>query len=328
MALLVASIAVIIFATLYFFSPLFDGLIMGVVFAYAAKPVKKKLSFLGNATSSFAATLVIVLPVSVLMFYGMFLGLNQAVYILTHYQQFVEEIVDLLNRLGVEADERYVRSLMDSFFSIIQSKLGVSAIQLTKSVILFILNFLVSAMVCFYSLADSERFIDRTLRIIPADRREEFRRFVMEIDETFESLWFGNFVVAMLIGLASLPYFLLFEIPFAPLLSALMFLAALIPIFAEWMIIVPVGLYVILQDVGRGLAFLGVGVVFLYILPELILRPHFLSYRTRIHPLLLMLAFVGGGLVGGVAGFFMAPMVVGLATAVYNYYTTVPEPLS
>ncbi len=35
-----------------------------------------------------------------------------------------------------------------------------------------------------------------------------------------------------------------------------------------------------------------------------------------------MLAFLGGGLVGGISGFFIAPMVVGLATAIYNYYTT------
>jgi predicted PurR-regulated permease PerM len=34
-----------------------------------------------------------------------------------------------------------------------------------------------------------------------------------------------------------------------------------------------------------------------------------------------MLAFIGGAVVGGISGFFIAPMVAGLITAVYNYYT-------
>ena len=104
-----------------------------------------------------------------------------------------------------------------------------------------------------------------------------------------------------------------------------MFLAALIPILAEWMIILPVSLYLFLVDVGKGLTFMFVGVVFLYIVPELILRPHFLGYTTKIHPLVLMLAFLGGGIVGGVSGFFLAPMFAGLATTLYNYYTKEEE---
>ena len=76
------------------------------------------------------------------------------------------------------------------------------------------------------------------------------------------------------------------------------------------------------MDVGKGLTFLVTGGVFLYILPELILRPHFVGYTSKIHPLILMLAFIGGGIVGGISGFFIAPMIAGLATAIYNYYTS------
>jgi predicted PurR-regulated permease PerM len=100
-----------------------------------------------------------------------------------------------------------------------------------------------------------------------------------------------------------------------------MFLAALIPIFAEWMVILPVSLYLFLHDPHTALVFLATGVVFLYIIPELIIRPQFLGYRSKIHPLVLLLAFVGGGIVGGIGGFFLAPMIAGLATAIYNYYT-------
>ncbi len=47
------------------------------------------------------------------------------------------------------------------------------------------------------------------------------------------------------------------------------------------MIILPVSLYLLLMDIGKGVTFLAAGVVFLYILPELILRPYFVGYTSK-----------------------------------------------
>ena len=319
---LLISVMAIISFTFYFFLPLLDGIVMGIVFAYVAKPVKRKLESVGKIKSSAIATIVVVVPVSVLFFYGLFQGVNQAIYLITHYHIIESRIIDLLRQFGVEEGEEYVKRVTSSIFTMLQSVIQPSAVEITKKVTLLVLNFFISIVVCFYSLADMERFVNRATSIVPPENREELRKFIREVDYTFESLWFGNFVVAMLIGLASLPFFLYFNVPFAPLLSGLMFLAALIPIFAEWMIILPVSLYLFLVDVSKGITFLAVGVVFLYIIPELILRPYFVGYTSKIHPLILMLAFLGGGIGGGISGFFIAPMIAGLATAVYNYYTT------
>lgn len=320
--LLIVSVLAIICLTFYFFLPLLDGIVMGVVFAYVAKPIKRRFEHLGKIKASVIATTAVIIPISVLIFYGLFQGLNQAIYLITHYQIIESGLLDLLNKLGVEEGEKYVRWLTSNIFSILQKSIQPSAVEITKRATLIILNFFISIVVCFYSLADMDRFVNRATSIVPDENRDELRRFIEEIDRTFESLWFGNFVVAMMIGIASLPFFLYFNIPFAPLLSGLMFLAALIPIFAEWMIILPASIYLLLVDLWKGLTFLTVGVVFLYILPELILRPYFVGYTSKIHPLILMLAFIGGGIVGGISGFFIAPMIAGLATAIYNYYTS------
>lgn len=320
--LLIVSVLAIICLTFYFFLPLLDGIVMGIVFAYVAKPTKRKLEPIGKIKASAVATIIVIVPISVLIFYGLFQGLNQAIYLITHYQIIESGLLDLLSKFGVERGEEYVKWVTSNIFSILQKTVQPSAVEITKRATLLILNFFISIVVCFYSLADMERFVSRATSIVPDDSREELRRFIEELDYTFESLWFGNFVVAIMIGLASLPFFLYFDVPFAPLLSGLMFLAALIPIFAEWMIILPVSLYLLLIDIGKGLTFLITGVVFLYIFPELILRPYVVGYTSKIHPLILMLAFIGGGIVGGISGFFVAPMIAGLATAIYNYYTS------
>ncbi|MFP3945706.1 MAG: AI-2E family transporter [Archaeoglobaceae archaeon] len=321
---LLVSIIALLILTFLFFYPLIDGIVMGIVFAYVAKPIKNRIRpKTGRITSSLISTLLIILPISFLMFYGAFRGIDQLIHILTHQQEYTQNLMKTLMEAGIE--ERYlleIQSILYSIISVVQNTLRISAIGVTVKTIMFVLNFMISAIVCYYVLLDGDNFVERLLRVIPEERRSDLRKFIAEVDETFLGLWFGNFVVALLIGLASIPFFLAFNIPFTPLLSGLMFLAALIPVFAEWMVLIVVAFFLALTDIWLALWFAIIGFIFLYILPELILRPHFVGYTSRIHPLVLMLAFIGGAIAGGVAGFFVAPMIAGLMTAVYNYYTT------
>jgi len=320
---LTASLITLIFLTFYFLYPLLDGIVMGIVFAYVAKPIKKRIEQkLGRTSSILISTLIIIVPISFLMFYGIFQGVNQLIYLLSHQSEFEASFVGALRDAGI--DEKYiqkVRELIPTLASIAQSKLKLSAIDATFKAVMFFMNFVISIIVCFYVLLDADRFVERLLKVLPEERREEFSKFIKEVDETFLGLWFGNFVVAMLIGIASVPFFLFFNIPYTPLLSGLMFLAALIPVFAEWMVLAPIAVFLALKDVWLAVWFTVLGFVFLYFLPEVILRPYFVGYTSKIHPLVLMLSFIGGAVVGGVSGFFIAPMLAGLITAVYNYYT-------
>ena len=99
--LLLISVVAIICLTLYFFMPLLDGIVMGIVFAYVAKPIKRRLEPIGKIKASALATIVVIVPISVLIFYGLFHGLNQAIYLFTHYQIIESGLLDLLKKFGV-----------------------------------------------------------------------------------------------------------------------------------------------------------------------------------------------------------------------------------
>lgn len=51
---------------------------------------------------------------------------------------------------------------------------------------------------------------------------------------------------------------------------------------------------------------------------ELVIRPYIVYARSSIHPLLVLLAFLGGGLVAGISGFFLAPAMVGVVTGIFQ----------
>ncbi len=50
------------------------------------------------------------------------------------------------------------------------------------------------------------------------------------------------------------------------------------------------------------------------------MRPVLVGKASSIHPLLILLSFLGGGIVGGLAGFFLGPIAVGVVIAAYSVY--------
>jgi predicted PurR-regulated permease PerM len=58
---------------------------------------------------------------------------------------------------------------------------------------------------------------------------------------------------------------------------------------------------------------------------ELVIRPYIVYTKSSIHPLLVLLAFLGGGVVAGISGFFLAPAMVGVVTGVFQVMREVQE---
>ena len=50
----------------------------------------------------------------------------------------------------------------------------------------------------------------------------------------------------------------------------------------------------------------------------LAIAPSIVSTKSSLHPLLVLLAFLGGGLVAGISGFFLAPAMIGVVTGIYQ----------
>ncbi len=119
----------------------------------------------------------------------------------------------------------------------------------------------------------------------------------------------------------SLFVFFFFGVPGIPAMASLIFLASLIPIFAGWMILGPIA-------VGRyfeyglwdAVIFYVVAGAVIYGPTELVLRPYIVGVKSYTHPLLMLLMFIGGALVAGIAGFFMAPALMGILIAAYRTY--------
>ncbi len=315
-------IALLIFIA-YVMTPLLDGIALGLVFAYVARPIKKLLNShfrLGNRVSSLLGTGMLIVPIALIFTVGIVEAAQQLSWVLQNQGIIITTLKDALTSFGASQD------FVNGAVNLIQQTIATRPIETflnysnTVNIGILILNLLLSIIICYFLLADGKSLVDAVFSIIPENGR--IGPLINAADRTISGIYVGNFLAAILISIITIPFLYAFRIPLIAVLAALMFLAALIPIFAEWMVLLPVTLYVIYTGGPIvGAQFLILGTIVLYIVPELILRPYLIGKVSSVHPLLILLSFLGGGIVGGIAGFFLAPVAVGVIIAAYNVYT-------
>ncbi|HTX43558.1 MAG TPA: AI-2E family transporter, partial [Methanocella sp.] len=190
------------------------------------------------------------------------------------------------------------------------------------------MNALISLFVCFYLLKDGGSFVKSLRDLVPSSRRSVLDTFLAEADRLLSGIYAGTFYTALFVAIGSPIVFFIFGIPYKALLTAFVFIAAMVPILSGMMVFIPLAVYIYLDRSPLIAAlFLGTAIVFIYLPPDFIIRPYLINRASNLHPLLIILAFIGGGVAGGISGFFAAPLAVGLVTAVYRTYkkTVGPE---
>jgi len=143
---------------------------------------------------------------------------------------------------------------------------------------------------------------------VPARHKPSLDMFLAEADRILSGIFTGTFYTALYIAAGALVLFIIFGVPYKALLTAFVFIAAMVPILSGMMVFIPIAIYLfIFQSPLIGVLFLGLAVVFIYLPPDYIIRPYIINRASNLHPLLIILAFIGGGVAGGLSGFFRGP---------------------
>lgn len=323
---IVLAVIILLIAGVFFYiiSPLLDGLILGIVLAYVARPLKRYLDRYVPKLSPYLATAAIVLPIFVIIGLGVIEIFNDILWALRNQDYVVGVLLNLVEKLNLPDFLRdKVKDVIlnfTSYLSPIIKQVPVGAITRSFATIaLTVINILIAVILCFFLLVDGSRLVEKIIDIIPHEVGDFSRKFLEHLDGILSAIFVGNTYSAIAVGLLSLVVLSAFGFRNVLSLSALMLVAALVPLFAGWMVILPLTIYRYFELGGESaLVFLAVSVLVIIIPPELMIRPYIIHTRSNIHPMLIIIAFIGGGLVGGIAGFFIAPMMLGAIVAAYR----------
>ncbi len=301
--------------------PLLDGIIMGVVLAYVARPLEKFFNRHVPRLSPYLATIAIVLPIFLIIGLGVVEFFNTIIWAIKNQDYVVGVLLRSLERLDLPQFVRgKVIDIISNFASYvlpIVKQLPVGAIA--KDVAIFIVNIVIAVVLCYYLLVDGGRLVDRINEIIPDDIKDFSLKFMKHFDSILSAVFIGNVYNAIGVGILSVIVFWAFGFSNVLMLSALMLIASIVPFLAGWMVIAPLVIYRYFEMGSQSaLIFLAVSLLVLIIPPEILIRPYIIQSRSNIHPMLIIIAFLGGALVGGIAGFFIAPILLGAIMAAYR----------
>lgn len=311
----------------YIVLPLLDGIILGLVFAYIARPIKRGLENwgVGERLSVLLATFAIITPLMGILGLGMVEIINQLIIMAQNQQQLIDSIINFIKELNIpEPVYIQIQEAVFNLSSTILPMLGQIPFSLGMKLAFFALNVIISVFVCFFLLKDGSKFVRAMIDVVPADKLQIVESFKNHLDYILAGIFLGNIYAAMITSILSVGVFYAFDVPHIPAMSALILLAGLIPIFAGWMVLGPIAILRYFEfGLNDAALFMLVSAVVLYAPTELLLKPYIVGRASHIHPLLVMLAFIGGGLVGGIGGFFMAPIFLGTLIASYRAYMDV-----
>lgn len=301
--------------------PFLDAIVIAIVVAYllsfAHKVMSKKIQ--SELIASIVVVSSVIGTISLLIYFfinNFFVILSQVNVITGLLTESILTAVDFLN-----LPEQFQQNL-ESFITRFSEGITDLMISIFTSVPLLLVHvgiFLVTTLFLYKDREIIKNQIYGFVQTLPEPEKNVVRTLIDSTDQIFRGVFITQFIVAGIIGLtAAIGFYIITlltsPIPFLAFWVGLIAVAALVPIFAAFMVYGPIGIYYMLMGAPvKGSLILTFGIIALNLLPELFLRPYVGSRQMDEHPLVIFLGFLTGPLVLGVKGVILGPLLLILA---------------
>jgi predicted PurR-regulated permease PerM len=216
-------------------------------------------------------------------------------------------VAGLLERAGV-APESLPAMLAEQF----QAAAGFflkRASGLAQGLAGFALDVAVMVLALYYLLKDGAQALARLREALPVSA-EHADLFTRRFQDMVRATFLGSSVIAAVQGTMTAVAFAALGLPSAAFWGFVAGVLSMIPMAGAPFVWVPAAVILFAQGAWiRGLVLVGVGALVIGSVDNL-LRPYVMSSRTRIHPLLLFFAVLGGVVAFGPVGVVAGPIVV------------------
>ena len=306
----------------YFFFPFLDGIILGTVFAYVGKPIRDKFGK-RKRLGSLVAAVCIVVPIFLVLGLGMIEIANQ-ILILAKNQEAIRTALSILTDQTSRDLTPWMKDLLTSGLENAASIIApiaasIPVFHIGRVASLGIINFIVSIPVCYFVLVDGESFVESIISLLPQREKEAYRKYMSRIDYILSGIFIGTIYTSILGSIIAAFIFYAFSLPRPFALASIVFVAGMVPFLTSWVVIIPVTIY---RYFAVGMEVRPFSSCWLQLsstcLRSSLIRPYLVAAKSSLHPLLVMLSFLGGALVAGIGGFFLAPAIMGIIVGIYQ----------
>ena len=333
-------LTLLLFYLLYqILSPFLEPILWAILMAMVLYPAYKKLhrvlkkrETLAAMLMTFLVVLVIILPLSLLL-----LSLTNEMTVAYHLVQEKVKSGDLqaswekmmqnstvewiLMKLGQKTD----LANLDPFDFLVKNLQRISNFLFSQSTKIliglsgFVIGFFFTLLSLYYLFKDGNHLFLRlkgTIPIAPKQRDLLIERFGDMVRATI----YGGLLIALVQGLIGGIAFWILGLHSPVLWGTAMAFFSFIPVGGTALIWAPASIILFIKgEVVRGVILIIIGVFGIAMVDNL-LRPYFISSRTKIHPLLLFFAVLGGIQAFGLVGLVVGPLVATLCLTLIEIY--------
>ncbi|MBX3208892.1 MAG: AI-2E family transporter [Labilithrix sp.] len=330
-------------------APLWIAVVLGVVLAVSAqRPYRMVCRALGGR-ESWAAGLVTLAAGLLVAFAGSTLLValaNELMKLVAHLEQgsmgSLEGVIgthaaDAIANLGIDTAKLYARAQAELEAAASYAASTVAVVLRTTSEAL--LGLVVALMTMYYMLIEGPEIARRIEGVAPLEPRHT-RALLFEAREVARTAFIGTIATAIVQGVLAGVGYAALGVPQPILWAAATGLASFLPVIGTLIVWVPISGYLLLEGHPvRAIILVAWGVLVVTSLADYVIRPRIIGGRRHGHPLLTLIALLGGIEVFGLAGLIIAPILMSLFVAAFRLYerevraggvpgTCAPEPSS
>lgn len=312
------------FVVFYILQPFLSPLVLAAIFAVVLQPVYQRAlkdmrgsAGLAALTTTLAFLVVLMVP---LVFFGeRIFSESRQLYAVVSSGTFVEG----LNAFVAERSTFFDSYIPNASIMIADATRDLSAYASEglrwlvgnfgvafSGVSSFVLSFFVFLMALYYLLRDGERLSRYLVRLSPLPDTDD-DLILRRLSTAVNSVVKGKILIAIAQGIFAGIGLVIFGVPNAILWGLVATLAALIPPFGTGFVTFPAALYLyVVAGPGAAIGMIVWGIIASAI--DNVFGPQLMSRGTSQHPLVMILAVLGGIALFGPVGVFLGPLVLSL----------------
>lgn len=327
---LAALLGLSFLAVAYLASPIWVGLVVGTVMAFTAQPLYRRLAVRldrkplaaiittlsgGMVMAAGAAASLFVLAREILIVVDIIQRKSQAASLEELIGPQGIKIIDSMH-VSREATMTKIQDAAGQASAYAAKGAGVILTTTTSALITLVLAF----GTMYYVLLEWPKMALHLERVLPLDPRHT-RALMLEFREVGRSAFIGTIGTAVVQGVLAGIGFAIAGVPQAVTWGAVTMMASFIPVVGTAMVWVNAGLYLVWTGhIGWAIFVFAWGSLVVMAASDYIVRPRLVGGKSQGHPLLMLIALIGGIEVFGLAGLIAGPVVMSLFVAILRIY--------
>lgn len=193
--------------------------------------------------------------------------------------------------------------------------------SLATNIFSFVVGFFMLFFVVFFLFRDGEKILKVFMDISPIASSQE-QILMARIISAVNGIVKGQFLVAVCQGLVATVGFFIFGVHEPFLWGAFTVIAALVPNIGTSLVMVPAVIYLLITGHTPQAIGLAIWAAFAVGLIDNFLGPKLVGSQLKLHPVLVLLAVIGGLQFFGILGFLIGPIVMAIFVQMVDMYLT------